>query len=226
MTNEQASAAAVPPNFTVIAHPLVQHKLTRMRMKDTSTASFRMLLREISLLLAYELLRDLPLEDVEIETPVSPMLAPKLAGKKVCFVSILRAGDGLLQGLLDLVPSARVGHIGLYRDPVTKAPVQYLTKLPDDLTDRVTVLVDPMLATAGSAIEAVRIAKSAGAQDVRFLALLAAPEGAQKFYESHPDVPVWAAAMDSHLNEKAYIVPGLGDAGDRLFGTKDHRSED
>ncbi|MEL7139062.1 MAG: uracil phosphoribosyltransferase, partial [Pseudomonadota bacterium] len=171
-------APAAPPRFTVVAHPLVQHKLTRMRMKDTSTASFRDLLREISLLLAYELLRDLPLENVEIETPVSPMMAPRLAGKKVCFVSILRAGDGLLQGLLDLVPSARVGHIGLYRDEETKKPVEYLVKLPDDLTDRVTVLVDPMLATAGSAIEAVHIAKRAGAQDIRFLALVAAPEGA------------------------------------------------
>jgi len=216
---------AIPKGFTVVAHPLVQHKLTRMRMKDTSTASFRDLLREISLLLAYELLRDLPLEEVEIETPVASMKAPRLAGKKLCFVSILRAGDGLLQGLLDLVPSARVGHIGLYRDEETKKPVEYLVKLPDDLTDRVTVLVDPMLATAGSAIEAVSIAKRAGAEDIRFLALLAAPEGAAEFAAAHPDVPVWAAAMDSHLNENAYIVPGLGDAGDRLFGTKDHRSE-
>ncbi|MGF1502009.1 MAG: uracil phosphoribosyltransferase [Paracoccaceae bacterium] len=217
---------ALPENFTLVAHPLVQHKLTRMRMKDTSTASFRMLLREISLLLAYELLRDLPLDEVEIETPVAPMRAPKLAGKKVCFVSILRAGDGLLQGLLDLVPSARVGHIGLFRDETTKRPVQYLVKLPDDLTDRVTVLVDPMLATAGSAIEAVRIAKSAGAGDVRFLALRAAPEGAARFHAAHPDVPVFAAAMDERLDDRAYIVPGLGDAGARLFGTKDHRTED
>ncbi|MEL7349220.1 MAG: uracil phosphoribosyltransferase [Pseudomonadota bacterium] len=197
-----------------------------MRMKDTSTASFRDLLREISLLLAYELLRDLPVEHVEIETPVAQMQAPRLAGKKVCFVSILRAGDGLLQGLLDLVPSARVGHLGLYRDPVTKRPVEYLRKLPDDLTDRVTVLVDPMLATAGSAIAAVDIAKASGAKDVRFLALLAAPEGADAFYAAHPDVPVWAAAMDERLDERKYIIPGLGDAGDRLFGTKDHRSED
>ncbi|MEO0823856.1 MAG: uracil phosphoribosyltransferase [Pseudomonadota bacterium] len=197
-----------------------------MRDRETSTATFRTLLREISLLLAYELLRDLPLEEVEIETPVCPTRAPKLAGKKLCFVSILRAGDGLLQGLLDLVPSARVGHIGLYRDAVTKQPVEYLRKLPDDLTDRVTVLVDPMLATAGSAIEAVRIAKEAGAQDVRFLALVAAPEGGAAFHAAHPDVPVWAAAMDERLNEHAYIVPGLGDAGDRLFGTKHHRSED
>ncbi|MEO0622008.1 MAG: uracil phosphoribosyltransferase [Pseudomonadota bacterium] len=219
-------STSLPPGFTVVGHPLVQHKLTRMRMKDTSTASFRLLLREISTLLAYELLRDLPLEQVEIETPVCPTMAPRLAGKKVCFVSILRAGDGLLQGLLDLVPSARVGHIGLYRDPVTKQPVEYLRKLPDDLTDRVTVLVDPMLATAGSAIEAVRIAKDAGAQDLRFVALVAAPEGAAAFYEAHPDVPVWAAAMDERLDERKYIVPGLGDAGDRLFGTKDHRSED
>ncbi|GMG85278.1 uracil phosphoribosyltransferase [Paralimibaculum aggregatum] len=220
------SETAGVPNFTEVLHPLVQHKLTRMRMKDTSTASFRDLLREISLLLAYELLRDLPIEEVEIETPVATMMAPKLSGKKVCFVSILRAGDGLLQGLLDLVPSARVGHIGLFRDPVTKLPVEYLCKLPDDLTDRVTVLVDPMLATAGSAIEAVRMVKEAGAQDVRFLALVAAPEGARAFHAAHPDVPVFAAKMDACLDARKYIVPGLGDAGDRLFGTKDHRSED
>ncbi|MGF1553738.1 MAG: uracil phosphoribosyltransferase [Paracoccaceae bacterium] len=213
------------PNFTVVDHPLVQHKLTRMRMRDTSTASFRDLLREISLLLAYELLRDLKLEDVEIETPVAKMKAPRLAGKKLCFVSILRAGDGLLQGLLDLVPSARVGHIGLYRDEETKAPVEYLIKLPDDLADRVTVLVDPMLATAGSAVAAVERVKIAGARDVRFLALVAAPEGRDAFHAAHPDVPVFAAALDERLDERAYIVPGLGDAGDRLFGTKEHRAE-
>lgn len=213
------------PNFTVVDHPLVQHKLTRMRMRDTSTATFRDLLREISLLLAYELLRDLTLEPVEIETPVSPMTAPRLAGKKLCFVSILRAGDGLLQGLLDLVPSARVGHIGLFRDEVTKTPVEYLVKLPDDLSDRVTVLVDPMLATAGSAIAAVERVKAAGARDVRFLALVAAPEGAGAFTAAHPDVPVFAAALDERLDERSYIVPGLGDAGDRIFGTKEHRSE-
>ena len=225
MTTPGTAQRTVPRSFTVVDHPLVQHKLTRMREKDTSTATFRTLLRETSLLLAYELLRDLPLEEVEIETPVCPTRAPKLAGKKLCFVSILRAGDGLLQGLLDLVPSARVGHVGLYRDPVTKQPVEYLRKLPDDLTDRVTVLVDPMLATAGSAIEAVRIVKGEGARDIRFLALVAAPEGAEAFRAAHPDVPVFAAAMDERLDERKYIVPGLGDAGDRLFGTKDHRAE-
>jgi uracil phosphoribosyltransferase len=212
----------IPPTFTIVDHPLVQHKLTLMRDKDTSTASFRTLLREISLLLAYETLRELPLETVEIETPLTPMKAPRLRHNELCFISILRAGDGLLQGLLDLAPSARVGHIGLYRDPATKLPVEYLVKLPENLSDRYTVLVDPMLATAGSAIEAVNKVKAAGARNIRFLALVCAPEGAAAFAEAHPDVPVYAAAMDDHLDERKYIVPGLGDAGDRLFGTADH----
>lgn len=217
--------STIPPSFTIVSHPLVLHKLTLMRDKDTSTAGFRLLLREISLLLAYETLRDLPVEHVEIETPLTRMMAPRLRGKKLCFVSVLRAGDGLLQGLLDLVPAARVGHIGLYRDPVTKLPVEYLMKLPDDLGHRVTVLVDPMLATAGSAIEAVRKVKAAGARDIRFLALVCAPEGAAAFAAAHPDVPVYAAAMDERLDDHKYIIPGLGDAGDRLFGTKDHRGD-
>lgn len=207
-------------NLTVIDHPLIEHKLTLMRYKATSTAKFRRLLREISMLLAYELLHDLELEQVEIETPVSPMVARKLAGKKMCFVSVLRAGDGLLQGLLDLVPAARVGHIGLYRDPETLQPVSYYNKLPDDMAARTTVVVDPMLATGGSAAAAVTEVKKAGARDVRFLALLGAPEGADFFCNAHPDVPVFLGAMDEKLNEKGYIVPGLGDAGDRLFGTK------
>ena len=216
---------AVPASFTIVRHPLIEHKLTKMRDTGTSTAKFRALLREISMLLAYELLSDLKLEEVEIETPLERMTARQLSGKKLCFVSILRAGEGLMQGLLDLMPSARVGHIGLYRDPATHQPVEYLVKLPQDLGARVTVLVDPMLATAGSAIAAVQTAKDAGAQDVRFLALVCAPEGAARFAEAHPDVPVTAAAMDRQLDDNAYIRPGLGDAGDRLFGTKGHGRE-
>lgn len=207
-------------NLTVIDHPLIEHKLTLMREKTASTASFRRLLREISMLLAYELLRDLKMEEVDIETPVAPMKARKIQGKKVCFVSVLRAGDGLLQGLLDLVPVARVGHIGLYRDPKTLQPVSYYGKLPDNMDQRTTVVVDPMLATGGSAAAAVAEVKKAGARDVRFLALLGAPEGAEAFHAAHPDVPVFLGAMDERLNEKGYIIPGLGDAGDRLFGTK------
>jgi len=207
-------------NLTVVQHPLIEHKLTLMREKSASTASFRRLLREISMLLAYEVLRDLKMETVQIETPVAPMRARQIQGKKVCFVSVLRAGDGLLQGLLDLVPVARVGHIGLYRDPQTLQPVSYYNKLPDNMNERTTVLVDPMLATGGSAAAAVEEVKKAGATDIRFLALVAAPEGFETFNAAHPDVPVFTAAMDERLNEKGYIVPGLGDAGDRLFGTK------
>ncbi len=206
--------------LTVINHPLIEHKLTLMRDRETSTAGFRRLLREISMLLAYEVLRDLELEEVDIETPVAPMRARKLAGKKLCFVSVLRAGDGLLQGLLDLVPAARVGHLGLYRDPETLKPVSYYNKLPDAMDQRHAIVVDPMLATGGSGAAAVTEIKKAGAMDVRFLALVAAPEGVEVFRAAHPDVPVFTAALDSHLNEKGYIVPGLGDAGDRLFGTK------
>ncbi len=207
-------------NLTIVEHPLIEHKLTLMREKTASTASFRRLLREISMLLAYEVLRDLKMETIEIETPVAPMKARTIQGKKVCFVSVLRAGDGLLQGLLDLVPVARVGHIGLYRDPVSLKPVSYYNKLPDNMNERTTVVVDPMLATGGSAAAAVAEVKKAGAQDVRFLSLVAAPEGFDAFHAVHPDVPVFTAAMDERLNEKSYIVPGLGDAGDRLFGTK------
>ena len=206
--------------LTVIDHPLVTHKLTLMRDKGASTVKFRTLLREISMLLAYEVLRDLELEDVQIETPVAPMTAKKLAGKKLCFVSVLRAGDGLLQGLLDLVPGARVGHLGMYRDHETLQPVAYYNKLPEAMEDRAAIVVDPMLATGGSGAAAVSEVKKAGATDIRFVALVAAPEGVETFREAHPDVPVYTAALDSHLNEKGYIVPGLGDAGDRLFGTK------
>jgi uracil phosphoribosyltransferase len=208
------------PNATVVNHPLVQHKLTLMREKERSTAGFRELLREISLLLAYEVTRDLPVELVDIETPVSPMKAPKLAGKKLVFASILRAGNGLVDGMLDLVPSARVAHVGLYRDHETLQPVRYFFKAPADLLERLVIVVDPMLATGNSAVDAVTELKEAGAREMRFLCLLAAPEGIARFEAAHPDVPVFTAAIDSHLNEKGYIVPGLGDAGDRLYGTK------
>ena len=206
--------------LTVVNHPLIEHKLTLMREKSTSTAKFRELLREISMLLAYEVLRDLELEEVEIDTPVASTKARKLAGKKLCFVSVLRAGEGLLQGLLDLVPGARVGHLGLYRDPETLKPVAYYNKLPEAMENRLAIVVDPMLATGGSGAQAVEEVKKAGAKDIRFVALVAAPEGVEVFRKAHPDVPVFTAALDSHLNEHGYIVPGLGDAGDRLFGTK------
>ena len=206
--------------LTVIDHPLVEHKITLIRDRRTPTAVFRRLLRETAMLMAYEVLRDLELEEVAIDTPVCPMIARKLAGKKLCFVSVLRAGDGLLQGLVELVPSARVGHVGLYRDHQTLLPVTYYCKLPDDIKARTTIVVDPMLATGGSAADAVAKVKSEGARDVRFLALIAAPEGIATFQKAHPDVPVFVGALDEKLNEKGYIVPGLGDAGDRLFGTK------
>ena len=207
-------------NPVIVDHPLVQHKLTIMRDKQTSTAGFRRLLREISTLLCYEVTRDLDLEMIGIETPLGPMDAPTLAGKKLVFASVLRAGNGLLEGMLDLVPSARVAHIGLYRDPKTLVAVEYYFKAPDDLADRLTVVVDPMLATANSAVAAVDRLKERGAKDLRFVCLLAAPEGVERFSGAHPDVPIYTASLDSHLNEKGYIVPGLGDAGDRMYGTK------
>jgi uracil phosphoribosyltransferase len=205
---------------TVITHPLVQHKLTLMRDKETSTRGFRQLLREIATLMCYEITRDLPLATKRIETPIEAMQAPILEGKKLVFASILRSGNGLLEGLLDLVPSARVAHIGLYRDPVTLQPHEYYFKAPDDLSERLVIVVDPMLATANSAVVAVQRIKERGAKDVRFLCLLAAPEGIRRFRSAHPDVPVFTAAIDSHLNDHGYIVPGLGDAGDRMYGTK------
>ncbi|MFT6656863.1 uracil phosphoribosyltransferase [Maritalea sp.] len=207
-------------NVTVIDHPLVQHKLTIMRNKETSTASFRRLLREIAHLLCYEITRDLELEDIDIETPIQPMKAPTLKGKKLVFASILRAGNGLLEGMLDLVPSARVSHIGLYRDPETLEAIEYYFKAPSDVADRLVVVVDPMLATANSAITAVDRIKRRGADNLRFLCLLAAPEGIVRFQEAHPDVPIFTAAIDERLNEKGYIIPGLGDAGDRMYGTR------
>jgi uracil phosphoribosyltransferase len=208
------------PNITVVAHPLVQHKLTLLRDKHTPTAQFRQLAREISLLMAYEVTRVLPLEDVEIETPLERMPAPHLVGKKLCFVSILRAGNGILDGMLDLVPSARVGHIGLYRDPVTLMPVEYYVKLPDDVNKRLAVLVDPMLATGHSACAAVARLKQAGAAQISFTCLIAAPEGLQVFTGEHPDVKLFTAAIDRCLDDHGYIRPGLGDAGDRLYGTR------
>lgn len=210
------SASAI----TVLDHPLVQHKLSIMRNVDTATSKFRQLLREISLLMAYEVCRDLQTELVEVQTPMELMQAPMLEGKKLCFVSILRAGNGLLDGMLGLIPSARVGHVGLYRDPKTLVPVEYYLKLPDSIGDRPCICVDPMLATGNSAVAAVQRIKDAGATRIKFVCLLAAPEGIATFVEAHPDVPVFAAAVDRELNEHGYICPGLGDAGDRMYGTK------
>lgn len=208
------------PHLTVVEHPLVQHKLTLMRDKSTSTAGFRQLLREISLLLAYEITRELPVTTQRIETPLQPMDAPVLEGKKLALVSILRAGNGLMDGILELIPSARVGFVGLYRDPETLQPVQYYSKLPGGLEERMTIVVDPMLATGNSSAAAIDLIKQAGATNIRFLCLLAAPEGVARMKEAHPDVPVVTAALDERLNDHGYIVPGLGDAGDRMFGTK------
>jgi uracil phosphoribosyltransferase len=207
-------------NLTVVDHPLVLHKLTLMRDRNTPSAVFRQLLREISLLLAYEVTRDLPMTTQHIETPVAPMDAPILLGKKLVIVSVLRAGNGLLEGMLDLLPSARVGHIGMYRNPETLQPVEYYKKLPTDIAERTVIVVDPMLATGNSVAAAIKRIKETGAKDIRFVCLLAAPEGVTHVHETHPDVPVFTAAVDSHLNDHGYIVPGLGDAGDRMFGTK------
>jgi uracil phosphoribosyltransferase len=207
-------------HLTIVQHPLVQHKLTLMREADTSTKSFRQLLREISLLLAYEITREMPMTTKRIETPLCAMDAPTIEGKKLALVSILRAGNGLLDGILELIPNARVGFIGLYRDPETLQPVQYYFKVPDALHDRLTIVVDPMLATGNSSVAAIDLLKKAGANNIRFLCLLAAPEGVARMQAAHPDVPIVTAALDSHLNEHGYIVPGLGDAGDRMFGTK------
>ena len=207
-------------NVTLVDHPLIQHKLTIMREKSTSSAVFRQLLREISTLLTYEVLRDVPLTTKKIETPMEAMEAPTLAGKKLAFISILRAGNGLLDGMLDLVPSARVGYIGLYRHHETLQPIEYYYKVPKMLEDRLVIAVDPMLATANSASAALSRLKKDGAKDIKFVSLLSAPEGIDALTTAHPDVPIFTAAIDSHLNEKGYIMPGLGDAGDRLYGTK------
>jgi uracil phosphoribosyltransferase len=207
-------------SVNIVSHPLVQHKLSLMRERDRSIKGFRELLNEIGMLLCYEVTRDLPLELVDIETPLMPMKAPMIAGKKLTLAPILRAGVGFLDGMLALVPSARVAHIGLYRDPETLQAVEYFFKAPQDLSDRMVVLMDPMLATGNSACAAATLLKSRGARDVRFVCLLAAPEGIAHFQKQHPDVPVWTAAVDEKLNDHGYILPGLGDAGDRMFGTK------
>ncbi|MGY9049310.1 uracil phosphoribosyltransferase [Puniceibacterium antarcticum] len=207
-------------HLTIVTHPLVQHKLTLMREKGTSTAVFRQLLREISQFLAYEVTRDLPLTKRRIETPMQEMEAPVLAGKKLALISILRAGNGLLDGVLELIPSARIGFVGLYRDEATLQPVQYYFKVPESLEDRLVIAVDPMLATGNSSVAAIDLLKKAGATNIRFLCLLAAPEGVARMKEAHPDVPIVTASLDRCLNDKGYIVPGLGDAGDRMFGTK------
>lgn len=204
----------------VVDHPLVQHKLSLMRRRETPTAMFRQLIREISMLLGYEVTRDLPMETERIETPLTEMDAPVLKGKKLVLISVLRAGNGLLEGMLDLIPSARVGHVGMYRDPETLVAVEYYFKVPEDLEERPIIVVDPMLATANSAIAAVQRIKEAGGINIKFVCLLAAPEGIEAFHEAHPDVPIITAAIDERLNDHAYIVPGLGDAGDRIYGTK------
>ena len=209
------------PGLTIVDHPLIQHKLTILRSKDTPTAKFRQLLREISFILGCEVTKDLKLGTIEIETPLEAGSFPYLEGKKLCFVSILRAGNGLVDGLLDLVPSARVGHIGMRRNHETLEAEQYYYKTPDELGARQVIMVDPMLATANTSIAAATVLKNNGAQQIKFMCLVAAPEGVEAFHKAHPDVPVVTAALDRQLNEVGYILPGLGDAGDRLYGTKD-----
>ena len=208
------------PNCTVVDHPLIKHKLTLMRRVETSTAAFRALLEEISLLLGYEAMRDLRLTEEEIQTPLQTMRAPVLEGKKLVLVAILRAGQGILDGMLNLVPSARVGHIGLYRDPKTLTAVEYYFKVPREMSDRAAIVVDPMLATGNSAVAAVERLKETRPRSIKFVCLLTCPEGLKNFHSHHPEVPVYTAAIDSRLDEHGYIVPGLGDAGDRLYGTK------
>lgn len=204
----------------IVDHPLIQHKLSKMRDKNTGSKDFRELLYEITVLMGYELTRDLPLEDEKIETPITKMTAKVISGKKLALVPILRAGLGMVDGLLNLIPVAKVGHIGLYRDPVTHKPVEYYCKLPFDIEERTIIVADPMLATGGSASDAITLLKCKGCTNIRLLCLVAAPEGVAKVQSEHPDVDIYAAALDECLNENAYIVPGLGDAGDRLFGTK------
>ena len=211
---------AEPMNVHVIDHPLIQHKLTIMRMKETGTKDFRELLEEISMLMAYEITRDFPLKDVEIETPICKCKEKMLAGKKVGVVPILRAGLGMLNGVVNMIPAARVGHVGMYRDPKTLKPVEYYCKLPGDVAERTLIVVDPMLATGGSSSAALSLLKEKGAKHIILMCLVAAPEGVRVINHDHPDVPLYVAAIDEKLNEKGYIVPGLGDAGDRIFGTK------
>ena len=210
----------ISDRLNIVTHPLIQHKLTEMRKKDTPTNHFRQLLREISLLLAYEVTRELPLSNVKIETPLMETEAPSLDGKKLALVSILRAGNGLLDGVLDLIPSARVGFVGLYRDEKTLKPIQYYYKVPGSLSERLVIVVDPMLATGNSASAAIDLLKKTGAKHIKFLCLLAAPEGVQTLQKNHADVEITTAALDLKLNDIGYILPGLGDAGDRMYGTK------
>jgi len=208
------------PDYTIITHPLIQHKLTFMRNENTTTDNFRRLLREISQMLAYEVTRDLPTEMTTINTPLATIESPVISGKKLCLVSILRAGNGMLDGMLDVLPAARIGHIGLYRDPETLEPVEYYFKMPDDIGARLVIVVDPMLATGNSAIAALHRLKESGATTIKYVCLLASPEGMAALRAAHPDVPVVTAAVDERLNDHGYIVPGLGDAGDRMFGTR------
>jgi uracil phosphoribosyltransferase len=220
-TNSPPSTHVTPtPQVHHITHPLVQHKLTLMRQKDRSTSNFRRLLHEISMLMAYEVTRDMPTQLIEIETPLEKMMAPVIDGKKTVFVVIMRAGSGFLDGMLEVVPGARVGHVGLYRDPKTLVAVEYYFKMPHDMHERDAIVLDPMLATGNSAVAAVDRLKETRPKSIRFVSLLAAPEGLKTFHAHHPDVPVYTAAIDRQLNDHGYIVPGLGDAGDRIFGTK------
>jgi uracil phosphoribosyltransferase len=208
------------PNVTVIDHPLLQHKLSYIRSEETTTDNFRRLVREVAQMIAYEITRDLPTEKISITTPITTFDSPVISGKKLCLVSILRAGNGMLDGMIDLLPGARVGHIGLYRDPETLEAIEYYFKLPDDIQDRLVIVLDPMLATGHSAIAALDRLKESGVSSLKLACLIAAPEGVAALHAAHPDVPIWVGAVDSHLNEHGYIVPGLGDAGDRIFGTK------
>ena len=207
-------------NVFIMDHPLIQHKISMLRNKNTGTNAFRKLIEEIAVLMGYEALRDLPLEDVEIETPIEKCKSPMIAGKKLAVVPVLRAGLGMVNGITTLVPSAKIGHIGLYRDPETLKPVEYYCKLPADCAEREVFVVDPMLATGGSSVAAIRMLKEKGCKKIHFLCIIAAPEGVKAMQEAHPDVDVYIGALDEHLNEHGYIVPGLGDAGDRIFGTK------
>ncbi len=207
-------------NYTIMGHPLIQHKISMIRDKNTGTNEFRKLVEEIAMLMAYEAFRDLPTENVEVETPIETCMAPMIAGKKMAVVPILRAGLGMVNGILALVPTAKVGHIGLYRDPVTHEPHEYYCKLPDPIDQRTIVVVDPMLATGGSAVDAINFVKEHGGKNIKFMCIIAAPEGLKRLTEAHPDVQVYVGQLDRCLNEDAYICPGLGDAGDRIFGTK------
>lgn len=207
-------------NYTIMGHPLIQHKISMIRDKNTGTNEFRKLVEEIAMLMAYEALRDLPTEEVEVETPMETCMTPMIAGKKMAVVPILRAGLGMVNGILALVPTAKVGHIGLYRDPVTHEPHEYYCKLPDPIDQRTILVVDPMLATGGSAVDAINFVKEHGGRNIKFMCIIAAPEGLQRLLDAHPDVQIYVGQLDRCLNENAYICPGLGDAGDRIFGTK------